>query len=76
MSISLKSLGLDQLDLDTRLALIEELWQSIGGDSDTAPMSANRRDALEQRLADVARDPANVVSWDEIKASLAIHRNR
>ena len=33
MSVSLKSLGIDRLGIEQRLALVEELWDSIAADS-------------------------------------------
>lgn len=69
MVISLKSLGIEQLSVNERLALVEELWDSIAADT---PLSDAQRAELERRAADHARAPADVVSWNEVKESIAV----
>jgi putative addiction module component (TIGR02574 family) len=69
MSVSLKSLGIDRLGVEERIALVEEIWDSIA-DSAAVPLTTPQRDELDRRLADHAAHPNDVVSWDEVKASL------
>jgi putative addiction module component (TIGR02574 family) len=70
MSVSLKSLGIDRLGVEERIALVEEIWDSIAADSAAVPLTTPQRDELDRRLADHASRPNDVVSWDEVKASL------
>jgi putative addiction module component (TIGR02574 family) len=70
MSVSLKSLGIDRLGVEERIALVEEIWDSIAADSAAAPLTTPQRDELDRRLADHASHPNDVVSWDEVKDSL------
>jgi putative addiction module component (TIGR02574 family) len=70
MSVSLKSLGIDRLGVEERIALLEEIWDSIAADSAAVPVTAPQRDELDRRVADYAANPEDVVSWDEVKASL------
>jgi len=70
MSVSLKSLGIDRLGVEERIALVEEIWNSIAADSAAVPLTTPQRDELDRRLADHAAHPNAVVSWDEVKASL------
>ena len=68
MSESLKRLGLDKLDLEQRLALIEEIWNSIDADESAAvQLSDARRAELQARLGEDDANPEDVVSWEEIK---------
>ena len=68
MTPNIKDLGIDQLDVEARLVLIGEIWDSIGPDMDGAlPTEAQRRE-LERRLAASAAAPDDVVPWEEVLA--------
>lgn len=70
MAVSIKSLGLDQLGLEERLALVEELWNSIAADSEAVPLTGPQRSELDRRLADHQAKPDDTISWDEVKSSI------
>lgn len=71
MSVSLKSLGIDRLSVEERLALVEDLWDSIAGESAaTSPTDAQRAE-LDRRLADDEANPNDVVPWEDVKTSIA-----
>ena len=68
MSESLKRFGLDKLDVEQRLALIEEIWNSIDADESAAvQLSDAQRAELQARLLDDDTTPEDIVSWEEIK---------
>lgn len=69
MSVSVKTLGIDRLDVDERLALVEEIWASICADAKAFPLTDMQRAELDRRVADDDAHPDDVVPWDEIKAS-------
>lgn len=70
MSVTLKSLGLDQLDVNQRLALVEELWDSIAAEGPDLPLTPAQAVELNRRLADHRAAPDDVVSLEEVMASL------
>jgi len=70
MSVSLKSLGIDRLGVEERIALVEEIWDSIAADSAAVSLTTPQRDELDRRLADHAAHSNDVLSWDEVNASL------
>lgn len=70
MSISVKSLGIDRLNVDERLALVEEIWATICADAKGFPLTDDQRAELDRRLEDDDAFPDDVVSWDEVKASV------
>ena len=76
MAVTAKSLGIDKLDVDDRLALVEEIWASICADAERFPRSASQRAELDRRVADDDEFPDDVVPWDEVKASFRARLGR
>lgn len=70
MSVSLKSLGIDRLSVEERLALVEELWDSIAEDSAAVPLTEAQRAELDRRLTEHEAHPEDVVSWEDVKAAI------
>lgn len=70
MGASVKSLGIDKLNVDDRLALVEEIWASIFADADAFPLTSAQREELDRRVADDDAYPSDVIPWNEVKASV------
>ena len=70
MTASVKSLGIDRLNVNERLSLVEEIWASICAESGNFALTSAQRAELERRAADDNAFPDDVVSWDEVKASI------
>jgi len=70
MGASVKSLGIDKLDVDDRLALVEEIWASIVADAAAFPLTPAQREELDRRVADDDAYPGDVTPWSEVKASV------
>lgn len=69
MNASVKSLGIDQLPIEERLTLVEEIWDSIAADSGAAPLTDAQRIELEKRIAEDDANPHDVIPWDQVKES-------
>lgn len=76
MSVSVKDLGIDRLNVDDRLALVEEIWASICADAKVFPLSDAQRAELDRRVADDNAFPDDVVPWDQVKASVRARLGR
>ena len=70
MGVSVKTLGIDRLNVDERLALVEEIWATICADSAAFPLTDAQRAELDRRVADDDAFPDDVVPWDAVKASV------
>ncbi|MPY76607.1 MAG: hypothetical protein GEU87_20405 [Alphaproteobacteria bacterium] len=68
MGVTIKSLGIDQLGLEERLTLVEEIWDSIAADSSAVPLTDAQRAELERRYAEDEANPDDVISWEKVKA--------
>jgi len=65
------------LDVQTRLALVQELWDSIVADAQAGtdlPLSEADRSELDDRLREDDEHPDGSVSWAEARARLRSER--
>lgn len=69
MNASIKSLGIDRLPIEERLALVEQIWDSIAADSAAVPLTQAQRAELQKRIEEDDARPDDVTPWEQIKAS-------
>ena len=67
MPITAKSLGVDRLPVEDRMALAEELWESVVADGGPLLLSDAQRDELDRRIAEHETTLDDVVPWSEVK---------
>lgn len=67
MGISAKSLGIDKLDIEERLKLIGEIWDSVSEEAGDLSLSPEMRDELDKRLAAADANPEASVPWEEVQ---------
>jgi putative addiction module component (TIGR02574 family) len=70
MSVLMKSLGLDSLTVDERIALAEELWDSIPSTTGGIELSEAHHQDLQRRLDAYRDDPQAGSPWEEVMARL------
>jgi len=71
----MKKLGIDQLDVQQRLALIEDIWESIDAETlSAAQLSDAQRAEFEGRLLDDDLDDEDI--FDLEHEALAYSRSR
>jgi putative addiction module component (TIGR02574 family) len=70
MSITMKSLGIDQLSVTERILLVEEIWDSIVATPEQVPLTETQRAELDERLAKYEADPEAGATWEEVKVRL------
>lgn len=68
-SLSLRIPGLSEASVDEKLALIDELWESIRR-TGVVPVRADHLAELEKRVAAVAADPSISLSPAQARALL------
>lgn len=76
MTVSAKAFGIDRLNIDDRLALVEEIWASICADSASFPLTEAQRAEIDRRVADDEAFPDDVIPWEDIKASMRARLTR
>jgi putative addiction module component (TIGR02574 family) len=70
MAPTLQTLGIDRLSLDDRLALVQEICDSIAEDPELLPLSEEQKQLFGRRSADLTANPGQVLTWEEIKRSV------
>jgi putative addiction module component (TIGR02574 family) len=70
MTPTMQSLGIDQLPRDVRLALVQEIWDTIAAEANVMPLSEVQRRELERRVADDDANPDDVTPWEQVEAEI------
>ena len=68
MPVTIESLGIDKLSRDERLALVQDIWDSIATENPPPKLSDARRRELERRVAEDDASPDDVTPWGEVQA--------
>ncbi len=58
--------NIDELSLQQRLRLIEDLWESLCQADSAVPLTEAQRRELDRRLDDLDRDGAIGIPWEEV----------
>jgi putative addiction module component (TIGR02574 family) len=66
----MKSLGIDRLGADERLALMEEIWDSLAATPEAVPITDAQKADLQRRLDAYRDNPKAGSPWEEVKARL------
>jgi len=57
---------IEELSREDRLRLIEDVWETLETLPDSLALSEEHRKVLDQRLAELERNPNGTISWDEM----------
>lgn len=68
MGQALHDLGIDNMSVDERITLVQEIWDSVAVDAGLRPPTAAERAELDRRIAEDDADPGDVTAWESIKA--------
>jgi putative addiction module component (TIGR02574 family) len=76
MPPSMSELGIDRLSVEDRLALAQEIWDSVAREVERAPLTEAQRLELERRLAESLARPDAVIPWEEVRADALARARR
>jgi putative addiction module component (TIGR02574 family) len=61
---------IQKLSLDERLELIDEIWETIGDDSEPQPFTSEQLSELDRRIADQRKNPQASIPWEKVVEEL------
>jgi putative addiction module component (TIGR02574 family) len=66
----MKTLGIDRLNVEERLALVTEIWDSIAASDESLTLSDDLKRTLSRRMTELDEQPDRAMTWEEIKQQL------
>ncbi len=69
MTAILEELGIDRMTIVERIALAQEILDSVAAEQPRASLSEAKRHELGRRIADQAANPEDGVPWEDVEAS-------
>ncbi len=58
------------LSIEDRIDLVQAIWDSIAAEQAYPDLTEAQQEELDRRIADREANPDNLLTWEEIKASL------
>ena len=69
MTATLRQLGIDRMTVGERIALAQEILDSVAAEQPRAPLSEAKRLELDRRLADEEANLTPGLPWEEVEAA-------
>jgi putative addiction module component (TIGR02574 family) len=58
------------LKIEERIRLVQAIWDSIAAEQAYGDLTEHQKKELDHRIDDYELNPDNVLTWEEIKASV------
>ncbi len=68
MAPTIRELGIDKLDVEERLAVAHQLFDSVVAELEAEELSDESKAELDRRLAAADADPDQGVPWEQVLA--------
>jgi putative addiction module component (TIGR02574 family) len=66
---TLEQLGIDRMTISEKIALAQEILDSVAADQPRSPLSEGKRKELDRRLADADANPTDGIPWEQVEAA-------
>ena len=70
MSPTMKELGIDRMNVDQRVDLALEIWESLEEDRPAGRLNAEQRRELTSRDAELDANPDIALNWEQIRSEV------
>ena len=67
MPPTMQSFGIERLSVEDRLALVQEIWDSIAASPEQVPLTDAQRQELQRRLDAHAANQTDVIRWEAVR---------
>jgi putative addiction module component (TIGR02574 family) len=71
MGQALHTLGIDSMSIEDRIAVVQDIWDSVAVEAGLLPLSMAEKAGLDRRLDEDDTAPDNTISWGSIKTDAA-----
>jgi putative addiction module component (TIGR02574 family) len=68
MPPTMQALGIDMLTVPERIALVQEILDSIAAEAQDAPLTDAQRQEIDRRLAAHQANPEAAIPWEQVEA--------
>ncbi len=68
MSPTFQALGINRLSVEERLALVQEIWDSIAAEVEQSPLTEDQQREVDRRLAAHQANPQAAIPWEQVEA--------
>ena len=77
MPTMIQNLGIDRLSRDERLALVQQIWDTIAAEQPPVLLDEALRQELDRRVVEDDATPDDVIPWEKVEAqTLARFKNQ
>lgn len=66
MGQALHALGIDSMSVEERIALVQDIWDSVAIDTGLLPPNVLEQTELDRRLAEDDAAPGDTVAWETV----------
>ncbi len=70
MNISETLNEINTLNIEERILIVQEIWNNIEAEQVHFDLTDAQKKELDSRIDDYESNPENVLTWEEIKASI------
>ncbi len=63
-------LNIEDLSVEERILLIEEIWDSIEAEQEMLELTEEQKSELDRRLESYRKNPDESVTWESVKSRL------
>ncbi len=71
--MSTRVVDIDKLNVEERLRLIEELWESLGSDPSRVPLTRAQKSELDRRLDAIEEGDDAAIPWNDVLDRIRNH---
>lgn len=76
MSTLITALGIDRLNVEERLQLVQEIWDSIAEAAEASPLTEAQRQEVDRRWAAHLANAHAAIPWEHVEAEILARLRR
>ena len=69
--MSRPAINISDLDVEEKLELIEDLWESLASDPTSVPVTEAQKKMLDDRIAEMDAGEVDSIPWEDVKARIS-----